>query len=189
MLAIFDRILGIAPASGEILWECEGMGWYSVASMVANNDVVYCMTGKGVEQTLAVRAGGKGDVTATHILWRARKGSNVSSPVYYDGHIYVAHESQGIAYCMDAENGEIRYETRLPRVGDIYASPIIADGKIYYVSRDNGTVVLAAKPQYEVLAHNKFQNDRSVFNASPALSHSQLLLRSNQYLYCIGATE
>ncbi len=186
VLANIDRILGFDPATGGLLWACEGTGWYSVASMVANKDIVYCMTGKGVEQTVAVRAGGHGDVTDTHVVWRARKGSNVSSPVYYDGHLYFAHESQGIAYCLDAANGEVLYETRLPRIGMIYASPIIADGKIYYVSREKGTVVLAAKPEYELLEHNKLANDHSVFNASPVISHSQLLLRSNQYLYCIG---
>ena len=187
VVAIWGRILGFDPATGEELWSCRSMDWYIVGSLVANGDTVYCLSGKGVEATLAVRAGGRGDVTDTHVLWRARKGSNVSSPVYHAGHLYFAHENLGIAYCLDAATGELRYESRLPRLGEIYASPIVADGKLYYVSRQGGTAVLAAKPEYELLAHNRIEGDRTVFNASPAVSGGRLYLRSDGHLYCIAA--
>jgi hypothetical protein len=62
----------------------------------------------------------------------------------------------------------------------------VADGKIYYVSREKGVYVLAAKPEYELLAHNVIAGDSSIFNASPAVSDGQLLLRSDTHLYCIG---
>lgn len=186
LVAIFGRILAFDPRTGRELWSCKGMDWYIVGSMVADRGIVFCLAGKGVEATMAVRAGGRGDVTDTHVLWRAAKGSNVSSPVYHDGHLYFAHESQGIAYCLDAASGAVRYERRLPRVGEIYASPVAADGKLYYVSRQQGTVVLAARPEFELLAHNRMNNDPSVFNASPCVSNGQLFLRSDRCLYCIG---
>lgn len=185
-VANMGRIMGVDPATGEELWTCKSMDWYIVGSMVAHEGTIYCLAGKGVEATLAVRAGGRGDVTETHVVWRAKKGSNVSSPVYFDGHLYFAHESQGIAYCLDAATGDVEYEQRLNRIGEIYASPLVADGKLYYVSRHQGAVVLAAQPEFEQLAHNRLESDRSVFNASPAASRGQLFLRSDRYLYCIG---
>jgi outer membrane protein assembly factor BamB len=79
------------------------------------------------------------------------------------------------------------YKKRLePRPGRIYASPVAADGKLYYVSRDQGAYVLAAKPDFELLAHNKIETDQSVFNGSVAVFQGKLLLRSDKFLYCIG---
>ena len=153
--------------------------------MVAHEGVVYCLSGKGVEAAKAVRAGGRGDVTDTHVLWTTKKGSNVSSPVYHQGHLYFAHESTGIAYCLDAATGDVVYEKRLPRSGGVYASPVIANDKLYYLSRWGGTLVLAAKPEYKLLAQNQLKDQRNV-NASPAISHNRLYLRMNRYLYCIG---
>ncbi|HUG93178.1 MAG TPA: PQQ-binding-like beta-propeller repeat protein [Planctomycetaceae bacterium] len=186
VVAIWAEVLGFDPATGEQLWSCKGLDWYIVGSMVCHGDVAFCLAGKGVEATLAVRAGGRGDVSDTHVLWRARKGSNVSSPVFHDGYLYFAHESQGIAYCVDAQTGAVAYERRLPRVGEIYASPVVADGKLYYVSRLGGTLVLAARPEFELLGHNRMADDRSAFNASPAVSRGQILLRSGRFLYCVA---
>jgi hypothetical protein len=79
------------------------------------------------------------------------------------------------------------YQERLqPRPGRIYASGVVADGKLYYVSRENGTFVLPAEPRYRLLAYNVIESDQSVFNATPAISRGQLLLRSDTHLYCIG---
>jgi len=87
---------------------------------------------------------------------------------------------------MDGQTGEIVYEQRLsPDSGKIYASPVLVDGKLYYVSRAGGVFVIAAKPEFEQLAHNEL-GDPSIFDASPAIVDGQLLLRSNRYLYCIG---
>ncbi len=146
---------------------------------------MYCLSGKGVEATKAVRAGGRGDVTDTHVLWTAKKGSNVSSPVYYEGHLYLAHEVNAIAYCLNAATGKVVYEERLPRVGGVYGSPVLGAGKLYYLSRWGGTVVLAAKPEYELLAQNQLEDQRDV-NSSPAISRNRLFLRMKRYLYCIG---
>ena len=126
-------------------------------------------------------------MTETHKLWQINKGSNVSSPVYVDGHLYWTNESRGAAYCVDAKTGEVLYEERLdPNPGRIYASPVAADGKLYYVSRDRGTYVLPAEPSFRQLAHNVIDDDDSIFNGSPVISQGQILLRSDRYLYCIG---
>ncbi|MBC8870483.1 MAG: hypothetical protein H8E44_13760 [Planctomycetes bacterium] len=73
-----------------------------------------------------------------------------------------------------------------PSAGRIYASPLVADGKIYLVSREDGTYVVAAEPQFKQLAHNVIEDDDSIFNGSFVVSRGQLLLRSDKALYCIG---
>ena len=148
---------------------------------------MYAIGGRG-RKGLAVKAGGRGDVTETHRLWQMDRGSNVSSPVLHEGHLYWAHEGQGILYCASAETGKVVYEQRLdPKPGRIYASPVAVDGKLYYASRERGVFVVAAKPAFELISHNKIESDKSIFNGSPVVSNGQLLLRSNEYLYCVGS--
>ena len=186
VVQIKGKVLGFDPATGAPLWSCEGIDDYVCPSPVAEGDVVYAIGGRRAT-ALAVRAGGRGDVTATHKLWEIAKGSNVSSPVYHDGHLYWAHDSRGTVACVDARTGQEVYDERLsPRPGRIYASPLAADGKLYYVSREAGVFVLPAKPQFEVLAHNQIESDTSVFNASPAVVKGRLLIRSDRALYCLG---
>ena len=186
IVASQGSVLAFDPDSGESLWSCKtDIGWYMVPSVVAADGVIYCLGGRSGTAALAVRAGGSGDVTETHRLWTSQKGSNVSSPVYLDGHLYWAHESREIAYCVQAATGEVVYEQRLDRAGQFYASALLADGRLYYVTRDGKTFVLAAKPQFEQLAVNDL-SDGSVFNGSPAVVGNRLLLRSDKYLYCVG---
>jgi len=185
VVAIFGKVLGFDPSSGEQLWSCEtDIGWYMVPSLVAREGTVYCIGGRGGGGALAIRAGGRGDVTRTHRLWTGRKGSNVPSPVFCDGHLYWVHES-GIAFCAEAKSGRIVYEERLPRAGQIYASPVLADGKLYYVARWGRAYVVAAKPKFELLATNELGR-AGMFNASPAVAGGRLFLRSDQFLYCLG---
>ena len=186
VIPIFGKVLAFDPDSGQSLWNCDtGIGWYMCPSPVAHEGVVYSIGGR-TGGGLAVRAGGRGDVTASHGLWRLSKGSNVSSPIYHDGHLYFAHENLGVVNCGEAKTGKIVYEERLaPSPGQIYSSPVLADGKLYYVSRRGGVFVLAAKPIFELLARNGL-GDSSTFNASPAISGDQLFLRSDRFLYCLG---
>lgn len=178
------EILAYDPATGDPLWRCQGIPDYVCPTVIAHDGVVYAIGGRK-RTTVAVKAGGRGDVTKTHRLWEARKGSNVSSPVYHDGHLYFFHESAGVAYCLDAETGEVKFEERLdPRPDRIYASPVAADGRIYLVTRNEGAFVLAAKPEFELIAHNE-PLDESVFNGSPAIVDKKILLRSDRYLYCL----
>jgi outer membrane protein assembly factor BamB len=89
--------------------------------------------------------------------------------------------------CAKAATGEIVYEQRLERAGQVYASALLADGRLYYVTRNGKTFVLAAKPRFEQLAANDL-SDRGVFNASPAVAGNRLLLRSDKFLYCVGSS-
>jgi outer membrane protein assembly factor BamB len=186
VVAIFGKVLGFDPDTGQPLWSCAtGIGWYMVPSLVCDKDVVYCIGGR-TGGALAVRAGGRGDVTESRRLWTLGKGSNVSSPVLHEGHLYWLHENLGVAYCVEGATGKVIYEERLSNAGQFYASPILADGKLYGLTRNGRVFVLAAKPQFEPLARNDL-GDRSSFDASPALDGNRLLIRSDRFLYCIGA--
>ena len=160
---------------------------YACPSAVSHDGVIYVTGGRGTQYTFAVRAGGRGDVSKTHELWRVPKGSNVSSPVYHEGHLYLASEQKGIAYCFDAKDGNVVFQERMqPTPGRIYASPLLAGGNVYYPSQHNGTYVVAAKPRFELVAHNAMRDDDLRTNASPVAHDGQLLIRNDGLLYCIG---
>lgn len=180
-----DKLLSFNPDDGKPLWTAEGVHRYVCPSVVSHGDVVYAIGGG--HTSLAVRLGGKGDVTQSHVLWRKDKGSNVGSPIYFDGHLYWAGDSNGLMNCQNAETGEFVYQERIePRPGNIWSSAVLADGNIYLVSQHAGTFVVAAQPKYELLAHNKFAADDNRTNASPAVHDGQILLRTDKRLYCIG---
>jgi len=179
------RLRGFNPDTGAELWNCQGINDYVVPSIVAHEGIVYAI-GARANAAVAIRAGGKGNVSSTHVVWNLKKGSNVSSPVYHEGHLYWASDGGSRVYCVKVDKGTLVYEQTLkPNADRIYASPLVADGKIYYVSRERGTYVLDASPQFKLLAHNTL-GDKSVFNGSPVADRGQLLLRSNRYLYCVG---
>jgi outer membrane protein assembly factor BamB len=157
-----------------------------VPSAVSHDGVAYCLGGRSGVVGLAVRTGGRGDVTATHRLWTSTKGSNVSSPVYHDGHLYWMNDASGTAYCVKADTGAVVYEERVRRAGGVYASALLAGGRIYYVGREGRTYVVAAVPRFDLLATNDL-GDRSDFDATPVAVDGRLFIRSNKALYCIGA--
>jgi outer membrane protein assembly factor BamB len=185
VISVKNWLIAFDPDTGKELWRAEGVHRYVCPSVVAHDGVVYAIGGG--HTSLAVKAGGRGDVTMTHTLWRTKKGSNVSSPIYHEGHLYWADAGGGVVHCQEAATGKFVYSERLkpaPRL--IYGSPVLADGKIYYISQTEGTFVVAAQPKFELLARNVFADDTSRANSSIAVSNGQLLMRTDQYLYCIG---
>ena len=188
VIAKNGRVLGFDPDSGAALWNVKtGIPWYMCPTPVVDSGIVYAIGGRTPNGALAIRAGGRGDVTASHVVWKVGKGSNVPSPILHDGHLYFAHENLGIVYCLNAKTGEVVYEERLePSPGQIYASPVLADGRIYFTGRGGRTIVIASRPKLEKLADNTLESNRGVFNSSPAIAGNRLLLRSNKSLYSLG---
>lgn len=185
LLPMQGKILGFDPKTGERLWSCDtNIPWYMVPAGVAADGVSYWIGGRS-GGALAVRLGGSGDVSASHRVWTAEKNSNVPSPLLKAGHLYFAGNADGIAYCLEAAGGKLVYGERLPRADTIYASPILGDGKIYYVARNGRTFVVAASPSFKLLATNDL-NDGSLFHAAPVAADGRLFLRSNKFLYCIA---
>jgi outer membrane protein assembly factor BamB len=185
VVSIQGKLLGLSPSDGQELWRADGIHRYVCPSVVAHEGIIYAIGGG--HTSLAVRTGGEGDVTASHTLWRHTKGSNVSSPIFHEGHLYWFSDSGGYLCCQQADTGETVYQQRLePRPGRIWSSPVLAEGKLFVVSQHNGTYVTAASPQFKLLAHNVFADDDSRTNASPAMDDGQILLRTDRFLYCIG---
>lgn len=122
--------------------------------------------------------------------WTGRNSSYVATPVLHDGRLFWIND-QGQAFCIDAKSGELIYRERVTEIEaggrPVYASPVLADGKIYVPTRWNGVLVLATGAKYKVLSQNRFAADDSDFNATPAISNGDLFLRSNRYLYCVAA--
>lgn len=181
-----QTIYGFDPRTGEKLWSCAGIDDYVVPSVVVHDGVAYCLGGRQ-NRAIAIRCGGRGDVTATHKLWEEKLGANVTSPVYHEGKLYWASD-RGVALCIDAATGKTLMQSRLPARGRIYASAVLGDGKLYVTTRDTGVIVLAAQPEYQELAVNVIADDPHLFNAAPAIADGRLYFRTNGWLYCIGET-
>ena len=153
-------------------------------------DIVFSMGGRETN-TIAVRVGGEGDVTESQVVWRSKERGGIGSPIAYDGYLYWF--TRGVARCAAIGTGELQYQERYKEKqqrrgpgGADYCSPIAAAGKIYFLTRNGTTHVIQAGSDYELLAANSFENDTSEFNGTPAVAGDQLLIRSNQFLYCIG---
>lgn len=173
------------PQTGTQLWQCGGIDDYVCPSVVVEDNIMYGIGGR-TRMGVAIRLGGEGDVTESHRIWAEKSGANVTSPVYHEGYLYFL-DDRGLFWCVDAATGEPQYKARTPAQGRVYPSVVLAGDRIYAVMRDHGTLVIKASPEeFELLAHNEIEGDESVFNASPAIDDGQLLLRSNEYLYCIG---
>jgi outer membrane protein assembly factor BamB len=132
---------------------------------------------------VAIRAGGHGDVTNTHVLWRYRKSlPNTPSPLLYQGVIYLIRD--GIFTSLNPETGEPFKQGRLTgALGHYWSSPVAADGKIYVASEEGKVVVLRASPQWEILTVNHL--DEEIF-ATPAIVDGRLYVRTRAALYCFG---
>ena len=189
VVAVPGEVWGLHPETGKLRWFAEHSLTGNICpSIIADGETIYVFGGFRSAGCLAVRAGGKGDVTKTHVNWTSRNSSYVATPVLHNGHLYWISDN-GQAFCLESKTGKLVYRERVAELKaggrPVYASPVVADEKIYIPSRWDGVVVLAAQPVYKVLAQNQFTSDDSDFNGSPAISQNQLFLRSNRYLYCI----
>ncbi|MDG1896335.1 MAG: PQQ-binding-like beta-propeller repeat protein [Fuerstiella sp.] len=180
-----EHVRGFDPNTGSELWNCEGVQDYVVPCVVVNDGIAYVLGGRK-NQSMAIRLGGTGDITESHRIWETNIGANVTSPVYHEGHLYWISD-RGIANCTNAATGESVYRERVSTSDRVYASTLLAGNRMYLTTRDNGVFAVALGPEYNELAHNVIDGDDSSFNATPAVIGDQLLFRTNQYLYCIGA--
>ena len=190
VLAVPGEIWSFGTKKGDIAWYTYtniGAGRGNVSpSTITGGDALYVFGGRP-GSGVAVKLGGKGEVKGSSQLWTSRSSPYVATPVYHEGHLYWMDRS-GYAVCLNASTGREAFRERLKsssRTPQFYASPVVVDGKIISVSRNAGSFVLEAKPKFKQLAQNTFASDRSVFNASPAVSNNRLFLRSDTHLYCV----
>jgi outer membrane protein assembly factor BamB len=132
---------------------------------------------------MAIKLGGKDDVTSTHILWQEKTNvPEVPSPLYYDGRVYMI-KNGGIVSCMDAETGELLYRERLGAAGLYCSSPICADGRIYIASGNGVITVFKAGDTLEILARNDM-GEKVI--ATPAVVNNKLYVRTVKHMYAFG---
>ncbi len=181
-----DVVTGHDPATGRELWRAGGLNpsnegdYRIVASSVVFGDVIYASSRE--RPMLALKAGGRGDVTKSHLVWSYPNGPDVPSPVTDGAYVYVVND-RGIVWCLDAKTGKEVYGRTRIKSGTYSGSPVLADGKLYVTNEDGVTVVFRAGPKFELLAENDL-GDYSL--SSPAISDGQIFIRTSKFLYAIG---
>jgi outer membrane protein assembly factor BamB len=192
VISVPGEIWSLNPRTGKLNWYAESPMTGNVSpSVIVDKETIYSFGGYRASGSIAVKAGGKGDVTDSHVTWTNRSSSYVATPLLQDGRFYWI-DDRGIAYCTSADDGEVVYRDRVENLQSgrpVYASPVMIGKHIYVVTRRSGTLVYQPGDTFEPLAQNIIAGDETDFNASPAVSDGKLYLRSNQSLYCIAGAK
>ena len=249
VFAVPGAVWAFDPATGKQTWTCKGAESNSAcASAIAHGDIVYVIGGRD-GGGIAIRTGGSGDVTESHVVWSGNQRGRIGTAVHDNGLIYWV--ADGMANCIDAETGEKVYQERLKPQAEVaqrasvfhfvadetpattppatenaaasaawrqptradkdrakvrvaaedvvvaaavvggfmqqdYASPVAADGKLYFTRRNGEVYVFALGREYNQLAINKFPGEAD-YSSTPAIADGQIFLRSSKKLYCIAA--
>jgi outer membrane protein assembly factor BamB len=213
VLAVPYEIWAYNPANGKLRWLSEAVASDSMCgSPIEKDGVIYAMGERG-GGSVAIKAGGKGDVTKTHLAWEGKNGSRIGTPVFWDDRLYWIGSS--IINCRDARTGEEIYAERVPggassasrssggdrggrggfgggrggfggRGGADYSSPVAVNGHLYQTLSSGETLVLKMTKDFQFVGRNKIAKDGSKFSATSAIDNGQLFLRSNKNLYCIA---
>jgi outer membrane protein assembly factor BamB len=181
-----DVVTGHDPGTGRELWRSDGLNPSNdgsnriVASPVVFGDLIVVPSRE--RPMLALKSGGRGDVTRSHLLWTFMNGPDVPTPVT-DGQYLYSINDRGIMWCLDARTGREVYGRQRLRSATYSGSPVLADGKIFVTDEDGVTSVVRAGPRFEILA----QNDLDDYTlSSPAISDGQIFIRTQAFLYAIG---
>ncbi len=232
-----NEIWGLNPATGKLKWYCEAMATDQFnSSVVVADSKIYAVEGRG-GGSIAIKTGGRGDITKTDVVWSGRDSNRFSTPLLYEGRMYLI--SGSVARCVNATNDEEIFQARMQggeaapgndapggppsgrpaagpgqqgdrppggqppseqgggrggfggfggggRGGSDYSSPVLGDGKIYYVTRKGEIHVIKATDKFEKLATNRVTSESEDFSATPAISAGQIFFRSNKHLYCVS---
>jgi outer membrane protein assembly factor BamB len=182
-----NRVRAYDLKTGDVVWNCGGLGVNCIPTPVEDGGVLWVMSGYREAAGMAIRyAGAKGDISDSEaVLWKVDKGlSYVPSPVLYDGKLYFFQRFSNVLSCYDLKTGKVHYtEQRVEGVGNIYASPVGASGRIYVLDREGMTAVFRHGETFEMLATNKLDD---AFDASPVIVGDELYLRGHKYLYKVA---
>jgi outer membrane protein assembly factor BamB len=186
-----DIVTGHDPASGKELWRADVLNpsksrnYRIISSPIIAAGLIIAPT--RVNPLVALKPGGSGDISRTHVAWTFHRGPDVPSPVSDGTYLYLVSE-QGVVYCLELKTGALVYgPMRLPN--DFYSSsPVLADGKIYATGESTGvTTVFRAGPKFEILASNTFNDPCSPYClSSVAVSQGQLFLKTDAHLWVVG---
>jgi outer membrane protein assembly factor BamB len=180
-----NRVRSYDFENGELIWECGGQATNPIAVPIRDGNVVFATTGHRGYGLYCIPLDAKGDITGTDkITWsRNDLGSYIATPVLHDGLLYVTKGRDAILECVDAATGETVFgPERLPDMQTLYASPVVAGGRIYYFDRDGTATVIKPGRKLEIIAANQLDEG---FDASPVVLSKQMLLRGERHLYCL----
>ncbi len=177
-----DVLQGFDFKTGERLWSSEVIGEGKVPSVVIGDGLAFTSGGWGGKESIkAFKLGGAGELKESNLVWEQRKGMpKVPSMIYVKPYLFAITDG-GVATCMKADTGELLWQQRIG--GTFSASPVAAEGRIYFVGDDGETTVIKAGPAFEVLAKNPLDQ---MVQASPAISQGQLFIRTDKHLFAIG---
>jgi outer membrane protein assembly factor BamB len=173
------------PANGAELWRVQGNTMEVIPTCAVGEGLVICPSGRA-GPTLAIRPGGSGDVTATHVAWQSPKGSPfIPSPLVYGKFLYQVNDMTSVVTCYEAATGKVMWQGRLGEAAreSFSASPIGVDGKVFFTNDNGETFVLAAGPKFNLLHVNRL-NERTL--ATPALVDGRWYFRTERHLIAIG---
>ena len=168
------------PATSSGVFVIVGMGFNVACRPIFENNLVYLTTGVA-KRLLAIRPSGTGDITDTHVVWSVRRRTpEIPSPLIVNDLMFMVTEG-GVVSCLEAKSGNEVWKGRLN--GDYWASPLYADGKIYFFSREGNISVISAGREFEILAESELNEG---FIASPAIAGNTIIVRSLTHLYCFA---
>ena len=168
------------PATGRALWHFNEPNQFPIPVAMHHDGIIYLSRGYRSGPYAAIRPGGRGDISKTHVVWHVATGAPyISSLVHYEGLIYMAGDV-GVVTCVDAKTGERVWRERL---GGIYtASPIAGDGRIYLFGESGETIVLKAGRTPQVIARNQLAGR---VLASPAIADGRLFVRMDDEVVAV----
>jgi outer membrane protein assembly factor BamB len=178
-----EATISYDPVTGKELWRVHHLGGFNVACRpLFEHGLVYLFTSGLTGHFLAVRPTGSGDVTDTHVAWSTTRSTpHIPSPIIVDDLMFTVTEKGGIARCLEARTGEEIWRKRVG--GSHWASPLFADGKIYFFSKEGRISVISAEREFQLVAENRLD---ASFIASPAVAGKALILRSEKHLYHVA---
>lgn len=181
-----DRVMAYNPDTGREIWHCNGNLYEVIPTPVVGHGMLFCSSGRA-GPTLAIRPGGQGDVTKSHLVWSSPRGSPfVPSPILYGEYLYMVNDMASVVTCFEAATGRAMWQGRLgvaQREG-FSASPVAFDGRVFFTNDDGETFVLRAGPKFELLHVNRI-GERTL--ASPALVDGRWFIRTERSLVAIGS--
>jgi len=182
-----NHVISYDLATGEIIWEDDGLTANVIPSPVEADGVVYVMSGHRGSASRAIRlAEAKGNISGTPaVLWSYNRDTPYTpSPLLLGGFLYFLKSNNGILTCLDVSTGQPHYsKQRLEGIRNIYASPVGIGENVYFLGRTGNAVVIRHGPEYQVIAENTLDDN---FDASPVIYGDEIFLRGHQYLYCIA---
>ena len=192
VMCVAQELWGLDPESGKLRWYADATdAEHAYASVILEGSRVYAFTGRG-GGSIAVNAGGNGDISESNTIWESSITTSFASPVQYKSKLYVV--SRGVVTVVDAQTGDRVEQLRLRgarqtggRMGSLdYPSPVLVGDRLFYLNGSGQMYVFALGDKLKQIAVNEVTRDKEDFRGTPAVSNGRMVIRSSNYLYCVA---